>query len=141
MIEIKQDILTIAKGLIVHQVNCKAKMGSGLALQIRNKYPEVYDRYIKDPPFLGTVQIVYVTDELAVVNLAGQYDYGRDKQHTDYVAVERAMLQLSRMHIGENDTNIYIPFNMGCGLGGGDWKIYSAIIEKCIPKAIICKKE
>ena len=29
----------------VHQVNCKGAMGAGIARQVRNDYPEVYDSY------------------------------------------------------------------------------------------------
>ena len=31
--------------IICHQVNCKGVMGAGLAKQIRDKWPDVYDRY------------------------------------------------------------------------------------------------
>jgi hypothetical protein len=34
---------------------------------------------------------------------------------------------------------VYIPYNMGCGLGGGDWEIVSGIIEETLPDAIIVK--
>ena len=31
--------------VICHQVNCQGKMASGIAKQIRNTYPQVYDAY------------------------------------------------------------------------------------------------
>ena len=39
------DILNITEGIIRQQVNCMGVMGSGLAKQIRNKYPRVYQKY------------------------------------------------------------------------------------------------
>ena len=37
------DILSVANGIIVHQVNAQGVMGSGLAKQIREKYPMAFD--------------------------------------------------------------------------------------------------
>jgi len=34
---------------------------------------------------------------------------------------------------------VYVPYLMGCGLAGGDWGIYSEIIEFYIPDAIIVR--
>lgn len=51
MTEINGDILTIPTDgrptVVCHQVNCKGVMGAGLAKQIREKHPEVYEAYKK----------------------------------------------------------------------------------------------
>lgn len=39
------DILDITEGIICQQVNCMGVMGSGLAKQIKYKYPRVYYEY------------------------------------------------------------------------------------------------
>ena len=39
------NILDAKADAILHQTNCKGVMGAGLALQIRNKYPDVYAKY------------------------------------------------------------------------------------------------
>ena len=39
------DILSVTKGIITHQFNCQGVMGCGIELQIRQKWPEVYQRY------------------------------------------------------------------------------------------------
>lgn len=44
---VKGDILQASEDIIGHQVNCQGVMGAGLAKQIRNKYPHVYDEYRK----------------------------------------------------------------------------------------------
>jgi len=47
---INRDLLTIESGIIAHQVNCQGKMGAGLALKIRKKYPQVYEYYKQNIP-------------------------------------------------------------------------------------------
>ena len=143
---INKDILTVETGIICHQVNCMGVMGSGLAKGIRNKWPEVYEAYLRFAEagklVLSSIQLVSINDQLAVANLAGQYRYGRGK-HTDYAALRRCLRKLENLrHNTLQDPNfpIYIPYGMGCGLGGGDWKIVEAMIYKEIPDAIICKK-
>ena len=44
---IKGDILNVTEGIIVQQVNCFGVMGAGLAKQIRDKWPSVYDTKIE----------------------------------------------------------------------------------------------
>lgn len=135
---VEGNILDTKEDVICHQVNCMGVMGSGLAKQIRNKYPEVYPSYIKyckgckdnDPKnLLGEVQTIPCSDGKIIANLFGQYRYGRDKQYTDYNALKTSLegiLQVAKMF---NDT-IAIPYNLGCGLAGGDWNIVYKIIEE-----------
>ena len=42
---INGDLFETTAKYICHQVNCKGKMGSGVAKQIRERYPEVYSAY------------------------------------------------------------------------------------------------
>lgn len=67
--------------IICHQVNCRAAMGAGLARQIRDKWPVVFDEYVKvcSPKKLGDFQVVQVAPQLYVANLFGQSSFGRDK--------------------------------------------------------------
>ena len=52
--------------IICHQVNCRAAMGAGLARQIRDKWPVVFDEYVKvcNPKKLGDFQVVQVAELL-----------------------------------------------------------------------------
>jgi O-acetyl-ADP-ribose deacetylase (regulator of RNase III) len=47
MIEIVEhsNLLEVKSGIICHQVNCIGAMGTGIALQIRNKWPVVFNDY------------------------------------------------------------------------------------------------
>lgn len=54
------DLFTTDARFIVHQVNCKGVMGSGVAKQVRNKYPHVFVEYKKacSEEMLGKIQVV-----------------------------------------------------------------------------------
>ena len=39
------NILAVKHGIIVHQINCQGVMGCVIELQIRQKWPEVYQHY------------------------------------------------------------------------------------------------
>ena len=146
MITIKKDITTIESGTIVHQVNCRGAMGSGVALAIKKKWPEVYDAYrayfdseefCLELNVLGAIDVVKINDSLSVVNLYGQDSYGNDgKRYTSYCAWELALPAIKNRNLPEP---IYFPYNVGCDRGGGDWRIISAMIEEHFPDAIFCK--
>ena len=121
---------------ILHQVNCMGVMGSGVAKQIRDKYPKVYLKYrdrctmFKDDPscLLGQIQSVKIDKNKYIVNVFGQLNYGRvKKKYTEYWALRRAFKHVNLAFSGKS---IAIPYLMGCGLGGGDWNIVSRIIEE-----------
>ena len=46
---IEGDITLESSGLIIQGVNCQGAMGSGIALAIKNRWPEVYDAYKSHP--------------------------------------------------------------------------------------------
>lgn len=142
---IQGDILNLQEPIkfICHQVNCKSKMGKGLALQIRNKYPEVYEDYMKafknnGLQLLGKVIITKINDLTYIASLFTQDDYKRNisdsKCYTDYNALNTAIeflysLQNNLMNKGKIPL-FYFPYNYGCGLAGGDWNIVQLIIKK-----------
>lgn len=141
------DILKSGADYICHQVNCKGIMGAGLALQIREAYPQLYDEYknlcnIMGANLLGQVN-VYVTNNLksdnhintVIVNMYAQEDYGRNKVQTDYEAFEscvRQIINLSKINdvYVSGKPVIAFPYKIGCGLAGGDWNIVEDIIKR-----------
>ena len=138
-------LTAVQAGYIVHQVNCRGAMGAGIAIKIANKWPAVKAAYQRrcteasDPrELLGHIQVVPVSELLAVVNLFGQLNYGRDGRcYTDYAAVSSALAELAGLAIP--GWPIFFPYGIGCGLAGGDWSRYSKLIEAAIPSAIIVR--
>lgn len=132
---IKGDILEASEDVIAHQVNCQGVMGSGVAKQIKEKYPEVYKKYknyVNNFEFksllLGNCQIVETTKEKYIANLFGQFGYGIKEQQTNYKALEESLFSL-KVSAKDNHKTLALPFKIGCGRGGGDWDIVYKIIE------------
>lgn len=125
---------------ILHQVNCQNAFGAGFAGYLSRVFPPAkhyYHDYVErflssgDPQHLLLGQIAEVpSNNFTIVHVFGQYYYGNARKsgkcYTDYNAVESALSTFRDMH--PNATAI-CPVNMGCGLAGGDWNRYSAILE------------
>ena len=152
MKEITKDILTIDRGIIVHQVNCQGVMGAGLAKAIGKRWPKVKAAYLNkvaqsrqyNEPLLGDAFLVYAdkgkSTDLIIANLFGQDRYGRDRCCTDYNALETALCSLDDWNTGQAyKLPIYLPYGLGCGLAGGDWEIVRSLIEDTCPDSTICK--
>lgn len=133
------DLLESNCDYICHQVNCQGVMRSGIAKQIREKWPEVYDVYkqhtvlagcITSKELLGTIDVVKINyrSDRYVINMYSQAEYGYDgSRFTSYDAFAEALEEIRKaVPIGKS---IGFPKNIGCGLGGGNWDIVSAMIE------------
>lgn len=132
---IEGDLFDTTAPFICHQVNCKGKMGSGVAKQVRSLYPKAYEMYMKackeyNGDLLGRVQICCVKDK-HIVNMFAQDRYGYDgKQYTNYTAFEYCLNKLkTRVQPGET---IAMPYKIGCGLAGGDWNVVYQLIDKIL---------
>lgn len=119
---------------IIHQANCFNTMGSGIARQIREKYPEAYDADCAtvsgDYKKLGTFSWIKTNDgKFHIYNCYSQYRYGRDTRHTNYEAIYTGLCSIEQHAKANGLTSLSLPHNMGCMLGGGSWHIVNAIIE------------
>lgn len=123
---------------VIHQANCFATMSSGIAKQIKYLYPEVLaaDKgfYVPagNPARLGRYSKADVDGPhgpLTVINLYGQYDYGcgiKTNPEAFETALDRILNDLNRS--GQLDLKVGIPYGIGCGLAGGNWKDIRRII-------------
>lgn len=124
VIEIKDDILTVKEGVIVHGVNCQAVMNSGVAQSIRKMYPSVYREYLlfvekNNGNTLGKINVVQINEDLFIVNLFSQMYYGKDKRkYANICAIEQGLMSLLE-DVKLKEINIT---KIGCGLGGLNWK-------------------
>lgn len=146
-------MLEITSGVLFHQVNCHGVMGAGIAAALAAKFPGLEPDYQKlckrhayaEDELLGKVLAYRVNADLYIANAFGQGGVSRSNRQTNYEAVveafERVKRALDRQETQIFNRKLYFPYKMGCGLGGGDWTIYSAIIEAHFPNAIICRHE
>ena len=146
---IQGNLLDFPNGInmIFHQANTENIMGAGIAQQIRKRYPQAYkadkDLFIpKGRKRLGYYSQALVSgdskDYKLVVNLYGQR-LGEDSIWgfpTNYFALRDALwhsLEDVASYAGRyNEPICGFPFGMGCGLGGGDWKIVEYIIRETL---------
>lgn len=132
------NLLDVTEGIIVHQCNCRGVMGRGLAKSVRDKWPLVYAKYRVAYQTgllnLGTVQFVRVqrTPRLHVCNLMGQGKWGTGEARTDLFAHLVAWPKINKQAqvLG---LSVYVPWKIGCGLGGEDFKELRPIIEELCP--------
>ena len=129
------DLLKASETIIAHQVNCQGKMNLGLAKQIRNTCPNVYNDYKKlcnrESPYelLGETQLIMVDKTRYVANIFAQLDYGRKPIiYTDYDALFKGLKYIKDL-AKENNKSVALPFGLGCGLAGGSWNEVYGIIE------------
>ena len=131
------DLLSIESGTILHQVNCRGVVG-GLAGALHRKYPQAFESYFghcgSHPSVIthGGYLVSRATDSLFICHIFGQIEPG---QNTDIKAVGNAFRASVIPQL-----SIYAPYKMGCGIGGGDWEKYSAIIERYYPECVIIQR-
>lgn len=132
---IKGNLLDAKENYICHQVNCAGRMGAGIALQIRKKWPIVYEdyknlleSYLSPQEAFGHSQFCKVNGNQYVVNMYAQYDYGDNpkKLYTDYEAFRTCLKEIAEAQTG----TVALPKYIGCGLGNGDWDIIFQMIEE-----------
>jgi O-acetyl-ADP-ribose deacetylase (regulator of RNase III) len=138
---VKGDLLDSDCDYICHQVNCQGVMRSGIAKQIRERWPEVYesykrlydiDRYDGTYDLLDKIDISHIhNDNRHVINMFAQNLYGYDGgRYTSYDAFDICLRRIKNNV--PHGSRIGFPKNIGCGLGGGNWKVISALIEEIL---------
>ena len=136
----KGDLLKSDCNVLVHQCNCKGVMGSGIAKQIRDTYPLVYEEFKKDydrgNAKLGNILSVEVplsdgTTRLIINIYAQDESEPRTIRHTDYGAFAACLFKIKDgfRYMNKREIKIGFPDHIGCGLAGGDWKIVERLIE------------
>lgn len=127
------DLLKAKEKYIIHQVNCRGVMGSGVAKQIKDKYPKAFEEYIKicnkyskfSKQLLGENQFVEIDEARTIINLFGQDKYGLSKRQTNYCVFTKAMIDI----IFKVDSDIALPYKIGCDRGGANWSIIETILR------------
>lgn len=138
---IRGNLLDIEKGIIIHQVNNKRKMGAGLALEIRKRYPKHYDDYMASMLEMGSLVKTSINSKFGVIGIVAQDGYGTDKCYTDYKAFEKGLLEIKKLHELKPAIEFYMPYRIGCNLAGGNWLIVGKLIETITPFVVVVSKD
>jgi O-acetyl-ADP-ribose deacetylase (regulator of RNase III) len=141
MIEyIQDDLVKSDCDVIIHGCNCFNTMGSGIAKQIRETYPEAYevdcDTEKGGMDKLGEFTYVIVknkffTDkDVYIINAYTQYNYGRKPGHVyvNYKAIDNVMHKINMSFENKPQFKIGMP-KIGSGLAQGDWNTIKNIIN------------
>jgi O-acetyl-ADP-ribose deacetylase (regulator of RNase III) len=120
---------------LVHSCNAQAKFAAGFAKEVRTRYVGAYNAYMHAHNTtglrLGDYSTYHAPDGVLVINAIGQRYYGREKRR--YVSYDALVVAMERIDQEIDVETIMMP-PISTSLGGGDWKITSAIIESCFQR-------
>lgn len=107
--------------IIVHGCNCFNTFGSGLAKEIKTRYPKAYAADCStakgNANKLGRFSVM-IGRQFNIVNAYTQFDFGHDgKDRFEYYHFDSILAALNHKYPGAN----YGFPKIGAGLAGGDW--------------------
>ena len=114
--------------VLVNPVNCVGVMGKGLALEFKQKYPDMFKSYqevCKTKALrLGCPMFVKGADK-SIVLFPTKYHW---KEKSKIEAVKEGLEVFVRGHKKLGIKSVAFP-KLGCGLGGLDWEEVRPIME------------
>lgn len=126
--------------ILAHICNDRGGWGKGFVLAVSAKWPEVETKFRnwyrlgedagEDPFELGAIQMVRIGPSRHVANMLAQHGYrsGKEGIPLRYPALRQCLARL-RLQAIKTGASVHMP-RIGCGLGGGDWKTVSQIIDE-----------
>lgn len=131
--EIEGNLLDFPEGInvLIHGANCLNVMGSGIAVQIKQRYPEAFDADTNAAKTssnkLGYFSGAKVADDKYIINLYSQQKTGSGRQ-VNYEAIYAGLERLKKVLDQKNQKFILGFPQIGCGLAGGDWNVVKPMI-------------
>lgn len=124
------DLFTLAQegrfSIVVHGCNAQSVMGSGIAKQVKGKYPEAYRVYLKSQPAAGKWSS-WDGPDFTIINAVTQIHYlPRGIDHFEYKAFETILEELSQVY---PTSDFGFPL-IGMGLAGGDANRIMHLLEQ-----------
>ena len=152
---VRGDLIQMAKDGVVdvvgHGCNIMTSFGAGVALYLRNAFPEAYKADCKtvkgDREKIGTYSLAVVNTptffgqsrNLIILNCYTQFTYWDPNDMFSYDGLEKVLIKIKE-DFGESGAKIGFPL-IGAGLAQGDWKRIKAIFDKVdIPNCYIVVK-
>jgi O-acetyl-ADP-ribose deacetylase (regulator of RNase III) len=114
---------------LVNTVNCVGVMGKGLALEVRHRFPVVYQKYVgackEGTLTIGKLQLVK-TKDIWVLNFPTKVHW-RGKSRLSYI--EQGLKKFASTYKRRGISSIAFP-PLGCANGGLEWKPVLALMER-----------
>jgi O-acetyl-ADP-ribose deacetylase (regulator of RNase III) len=139
----KGDLLESDCNVIAHQCNCYKNMGAGIALQIKNKYPQAFqadcDLTLSADNRFGKMSFAHCQHRnkdknMYIFNLYGQKRWGSNEIQTKYDKLEESLnlmfKEVLNIEKEKGTLKVGVPYLMGCDRAGGDWNKVNAILQK-----------
>lgn len=128
---VRGDLIELAKAgaldVIIHGCNCQCRIGRGIALTIKQQFPEAYaadcQTEIGDRTKLGNLTIADIDRDdfnFTIVNGYTQFHWKGDGVLADYDAIRSVFREAKQQFGGKR---IGYP-KIGAGLAKGDWAIF-----------------
>lgn len=128
---VNHNIVNTTARYIIHGCNAQGKMGAGVALEVRKKWPEVFRAYSQvcklrnAEEIVGTCISTPTNDGHVIGNLITQKYYGRG------VFARPSWIQSSIVEfITQFRPEVIASPKIGCGLGGLLWADVSPIYKQ-----------
>jgi O-acetyl-ADP-ribose deacetylase (regulator of RNase III) len=133
---VQGDLIELAKAgtfdVIIQGCNCQCRMARGIALTIKQQFPEAYivdcQTEIGDRTKLGNFTAVDINRDgfaFTIVNGYTQFHWQGEGVLADYDAIQSVFRQVKQQFGGRK---IGYP-KLGAGLARGDWSIIAQTIE------------
>ena len=124
---VRGDLFYSRAQTLAHGVNCRGRMGAGIALEFRRRYPVMFKEYqqrCKDGRLRPGEYFLWRSAEDWILNLATQDTLGG----ATLDIVRRALEALAAHYEAEGITSVAMP-RIGAGLGGLEWHEVKALIN------------
>jgi len=141
MTVITGDLLEFARNgrfdVIVHGCNCQCAMGKGIALAIKENFPEAYAADLATPrgarTKLGTFSSAVIERPPARFTIVNAYTQFHWRGATGEVLADYDAIRSAFCLIKQNFTGRRIGYpKLGAGLARGDWSLISRIIDDAL---------
>lgn len=124
----KGNIFDSPAQTLANPVNTVGVMGKGLALQFKQRYPEMFQEY-KEACDMGEMHtghlLIWRGQDHWVLNFPTKKNW-RDPSKYDYI--DYGLFVFTLTYEEEGITSVAFP-KLGCGCGGLDWEFIKPVME------------
>lgn len=118
---------------MAHCCNMQNVMGAGIANKIKRRFPEAFHAdhrwFITKHKGYSNLSLAKIHGDRYIANVYGQVHYNAKVKQLNEEYLRTGLIQLAQCMNGAHDV-LGLPYNMGCGLAGGNWNDVYKIIEE-----------